>query len=90
MSVKDTTGHCKEAREQSSAVRLGASAIWLSVSTGSIIEGLGWTQPRRTQVGKTCSRSDGVSKTTCECNRKDQEPRASRHEMFMFTVHLYV
>ena len=47
-SVEDTIGHCK-----------GASAIWQSASTGGVMEGLGWTQPQRTQVAKTCARSDG-------------------------------
>ena len=32
--------------------------------------GLGWTQPQRRQVAKTCARSDGVNKTTFE--RKPQ------------------
>ena len=69
--VEDTIGHDKGVAEQSSAMKMGASAIWHSASTGGIIEGLGWTQPRRTQVAKTCTRSDGVSKTTFECNDKD-------------------
>ena len=52
-------------------MKLGASAMWHSASTGGIIEGLGWTQQQRTQVSKTCARSDGVSKIIFECNQKD-------------------
>ena len=70
-SVEDTIGHCKGAAEQSSAMKLSAAATWHSASTGGIIEGLGWRQPRRTQVAQTCARSDGVSTTAFECNHKD-------------------
>ena len=62
-SVDDTIGQCKGAAEQSSAMKLGASAFGHAASTGGVIERLRWTQPRRTQVAKTCARSDGVNKT---------------------------
>ena len=70
-SVEDTIGHCKGAAEQSSAMKLSAAATWHSASTGGIIEGLGWRQPRRTLVAQMCARSDGVSTTAFECNHKD-------------------